>query len=333
MGIRIEVHGVRVSIRGADRPLHRHLYLSMSTFGFPMWETDVASETDKQKADLEVAIRYGEAAPPRGTFLGRSEEGLDLYREGSHFLLAGSGVVFRVDPEQGVASGCVPSHETPEAFSAASRSMIVSLLLLLRPRGFAPLHAAALAHGGRGLLVAAPSGSGKSTLAYSLVKQGWKFLSDDSVLLYHRRECVEALALRRLFAVKEESRVQFPELVPHWSTVKTDKHKRLVELDEAYPGQAVERSVPRALLFPRLVDKFESEVRPLSKVRALQLLAEQSAFSLLDRTWTKEHFVMLGHLVSQAPPYQLLAGRDLLEQPRRCHQLIAPLLDAAAPVA
>jgi hypothetical protein len=292
-----------------------------------MQEADEAGGANEQEVDLEIAFCHGHAPPPQGAFLGRSEEGVELYREGSHFLLASNGVAFCVDPARGTATGFVPHHGTAEAFSAASRGVIVSLLLLLRPRGFAPLHAAALAHEGRGLLVVAPSGSGKSTLAYSLVKQGWRFLSDDSVLLYHRREGVEALALRRLFAVKEESRVQFPELVPHWSAVKTDKHKRLVALDEAYPDQAVERSAPRALLFPKLVDKFESEVRQISKVRALQLLAEQSAFSFLDRAWTREHFVMLGHLVSQATPYQLYAGRDLLEQPRRCHQLIAPLLD------
>lgn len=45
------------------------------------------------------------------------------------------------------------------------------------------LHAAALAHGGRALLLPAPTGGGKTTLAAGLVDRGWGYLSDEAAVL------------------------------------------------------------------------------------------------------------------------------------------------------
>ncbi len=58
------------------------------------------------------------------------------------------------------------------------------LLKLLRPLGIYNLHAAGLAsRDGGGILLVGASGSGKSTLAIGLIRQGWRYLSDDAVLL------------------------------------------------------------------------------------------------------------------------------------------------------
>jgi hypothetical protein len=327
MGIWLEMHGVGILIRVADPFLRNNLYRALSTFGFPMGEAVEGGEPERPEDDVEVHVVCGETAPqPEGDFVGRSIEGVDIYSDGDSFSLAANGTVFRVEPGEGTARGTVPPDVTPQIVSGAAQNTILSILLLLRPRGYAPLHAAALARDGRGLLIAAPSGSGKTTLAYTLVKEGWDFLSDDSVLLYQGDTFVDVLALRRLFALKKDSRVHFPELVPHWSEATTSKGKHWVAPDALYPGRSVERSTPELLLFPRLVDGHESEIRPISRVDAIQLLAEQSALSLLNRVWTREHFALLGALVKQAPSFELLAGRDLLEEPERAGRLV----DAAA---
>jgi hypothetical protein len=51
----------------------------------------------------------------------------------------------------------------------------------LSHRDRCPLHAAALAEGGRALLLSGPSGSGKSTLAYAAVRAGLQLLAEDTV--------------------------------------------------------------------------------------------------------------------------------------------------------
>ena len=54
---------------------------------------------------------------------------------------------------------------------------------VMKRKGRFPLHAGCVARGGRGVLLAGTSGAGKSTLTAALVKDGWDFLSDDTVFV------------------------------------------------------------------------------------------------------------------------------------------------------
>jgi len=56
-------------------------------------------------------------------------------------------------------------------------------LLAARSRGLVPLHAACVAEGGRGIVLAGASGAGKSTIALNCLAQGLKLVSEDSVML------------------------------------------------------------------------------------------------------------------------------------------------------
>lgn len=54
---------------------------------------------------------------------------------------------------------------------------------LVRRSSKTPLHAAALAFEGEGLLLAGPSGAGKSTLAWGLIQRGAEYLAEEHVFL------------------------------------------------------------------------------------------------------------------------------------------------------
>lgn len=58
-----------------------------------------------------------------------------------------------------------------------------ALLTALDYSLFTPLHAAAVARDGVGLLLCGDSGAGKSTLTYACARRGWTLISDDSVHL------------------------------------------------------------------------------------------------------------------------------------------------------
>ena len=200
--------------------------------------------------------------------------------------------------------------------------MVLALFLLLRPHGFFPLHAAALAHDGDGVLLAASSDAGKSTTAFNLVRQGWQFLSDDSVLLRVNDEAVEAIAFRRNFGLDPDAEDRFPEIAAHWSTQLTDVDKRCIAMDALFPEQSADRCTPRLLLFPELTGESESVLAPLSKADALLKLVAQSALVSLSPAWTPEHLAALKRLVVQGPSFRLLAGRDLMDRPERIAELI-----------
>jgi hypothetical protein len=160
------------------------------------------------------------------------------------------------------------------------------LLKLLRPLRFYSLHAAGVvSREGMSLLIVGASGGGKSTLAIGLIRQGWGYLSDDAVLLRLRLEGVEALALRKPFAVDVGAAAAYADLPFGEEAPDTaGGRRRRVRIEEAYPGQYVPGCLPRVLLFSRIVPQAQSALHPLDRLSALrQLLAQSGPQSLGHR--------------------------------------------------
>lgn len=76
---------------------------------------------------------------------------------------------------------------------------LIGLIHLLSPWGFYDLHAVALVRDGIGYLFLGESGSGKSSTAISLVRQGWRYVSDDALLFRPSADGIEVLAFRKHF--------------------------------------------------------------------------------------------------------------------------------------
>ena len=159
------------------------------------------------------------------------------------------------------------------------------LLKLLRPLGIYSLHAAGLAsRDGGGLLLVGASGSGKSTLAIGLIRAGWRYLSDDAVLLRHGSQGVEALACRRSFYIDAERSPTI--LIFRWarrSRTQMGGNGGLLALMRPIPKQYVPRCLPRVVIFPQIKRQDQSTLKPSDCVRALRFLLAQSAPQLFDR--------------------------------------------------
>src|SRR5262249_54913107 len=145
------------------------------------------------------------------------------------------------------------------------------LLKLLRPLGIYSLHAAGLAtQDGVGVLLVGPSGSGKSTLAIELIREGWKYLSDDAVLLRSESEGIEALACRRSFYIDAAASADYCDLwLAEEEPDSTGGKRRRVRIEEAYPGQYVFQCFPRIVIFPQITRQDQSTLKPIDSVRAL----------------------------------------------------------------
>jgi hypothetical protein len=201
---------------------------------------------------------------------------------------------------------------------------VFGLCKLLRPAGLYSLHAAGMVTpAGGGILVVGASGSGKSTLTIGLVRQGWRYLSDDAILLRQQPAGVAALVLRQHVYVDVCAAARYADLPLGEEVPDTAGHRRQrVRLEEAYPGQQVQTCLPCLLLFARLVPQPHSTVCRLEHRSALQSLLAQSGPQLFDRKTMPQHLEVLKHLVQQATPYELQAGHDLYQQPGR----LVPLL-------
>jgi hypothetical protein len=161
-----------------------------------------------------------------------------------------------------------------------------------------------------------PSGSGKSTLTIGLVRQGWRYLSDDAILLRQQPEGVAALAFRRPVYVDACAAAHYADLPLGEEVPDTAGHRRQrVHLEAGYPEQQAWTCRPYVLLCARIVPQAHSTVRPLAHRSALQHLLANSGPQLFDRATMPQHLEVLKHLLQQATPYELLAGRDLYQQP------------------
>ncbi|MBC7933343.1 MAG: hypothetical protein H7Z38_22500 [Rubrivivax sp.] len=182
---------------------------------------------------------------------------------------------------------------------------------------------------GAGLLIAGGSNSGKSSLTIRLAASGWGYLSDDMLVLEGEGLQVRARALRRIFAVSEGALagLGMPDLFAALGTpVNSDRSKRRLEPDVGFPGRFVADCVPRTLCFAKITGENLSRVEPLSQAEAMRRLIRHCPWASYDHGTGREHLGVLARLAGQCSAFMLYSGRDLLEEPTRAAELLAPCL-------
>lgn len=292
------------------------------------------------------------AVPPAAEEVARFDDAaLSAYRDGRRLYFAGTRTLVEIDPAAGrgearVYTGDLATSDLADASGLAHRSdpeerlrarvlgaAVMTLSALLRHRGLYPMHAAALAHPetGGGVLLTAQSDCGKSTLACSLARQGWRYLSDDAVLLRPpaAEGDVEALAFRRHFTLDAEARRFFPEIAAAWSALPGPEEKGAVAMDALYPGGAARSCVPRLIVFPEIAEgQRESTLHPVPRVEAMHRALSQCALVTLEPERAPAHLDAARRLVGQTRHVRLRAGRDVLDRPARVAALIEGALGA-----
>jgi len=100
------------------------------------------------------------------------------------------------------------------------------VLFLLTPLDRQPLHAAAVAHGGSGLLLTGPGGVGKSTLAYAAQRAGLDVLTDDTAYV-QLEPALRVWTLGRPLHLAPEAARWFPELADRPTTLRANGKWRI----------------------------------------------------------------------------------------------------------
>jgi hypothetical protein len=121
---------------------------------------------------------------------------------------------------------------------------------------------------------------------------------------------------------------RFPELEgPNWPASPSDPAKQAVDVEQVYPGQSIATCTPRLLVLPEITGAPGSRVEPIGPKPALDRLLAQGAFFLSATPRVADrHLAVLRRLVGQAQAYRFRAGRDVLEEPGKVHELLAPLV-------
>ena len=212
-------------------------------------------------------------------------------------------------PATGLVQSAVLS-DGPGDVLAAYPFFTIPLMEVMKRRGRFPLHAGYVAREGRGVLLVGMSGSGKSTLTAALVRDGWDFLSDDTVFVVRQAGATWVWGFSDEIDCSDDTAGMFPEL-GHLVGVPTltgrDKHP--VDVQRAFGVLPVLACRPHALVLPTISGERRSVLRAVSAGYALQEIAPNVL--LTQPTATQAHLDVLAELVREIPCYSLATGTDL----------------------
>jgi len=222
-------------------------------------------------------------------------------------------------------AGLVPAafgEETREAVAWDVYSMCtIACALLLGRMHRALAHAAAVvAPGGGAWLLAGDTHAGKSTTSVNLIEAGWRFVSDDHVVLFRDEDG----------GIRVEGWPRRFHLDEGWAGGSPLHRRGEVDPHRRWPGRW-QRTAPLAgLLFPRVDANLPTVLSPLPAAEALAGLMRQSPWLLADRACAAEVLAFL-RSACERPAYTLRLGLDTYRDTDRLLEVLRPLSSESWP--
>ncbi|MBM3248184.1 MAG: hypothetical protein FJZ10_02020 [Candidatus Omnitrophica bacterium] len=182
------------------------------------------------------------------------------------------------------------------------------LRFLLRFHKIYVLHAACLAKGQSAILLPGVPGSGKSIVSLSLVRKGYKYLTDDDTFLRQKGGIVECFAFYCSLKIKDGLVRFFPEMKKKYlKPIRQDKKQR-VDLKKLYPNSFQEKAIPKVIIFPCFSAHLKTGIYPVDKRYVLRRLIEDKfrVFQGKYEDVSRLHFQALSNLVNKTKTYKLI---------------------------
>jgi hypothetical protein len=281
------------------------------------------AETASDPAGAAIRIVPGDGSPVSplpgapALRLGSADAWVDA-ASGRAVLRCTAGSAGEADLARGAATlSAAPWDEaTRDAVAWDLYSMCtLACALLLGRMHRALVHAAAVvAPDGGAWLLAGDTHAGKSTTSVNLIEAGWRFVSDDHVVLFHGadgRPWVEGWPRR--FHLDEG----WADGAPVHRRGEVDPHAR-------WPGRWLRTAPLAGLLFPRVEADLPTAISPFPAADALAGLLRQSPWLLADRACAAE---VLGFLraACERPAHALRLGLDTYRDTARLLEALRPL--------
>ena len=291
---------------------------------FSGWFLNPLAVNGGSSPDVTVEIRCGIPSPRIPDKLFEFEipqEGI-CYTDGSTLYLDFNGSRVVIGP--GIARDVHVWVKEEYDFGSKVLAQIISQAFsaALRRCGLFEFHSAGLVPPGQdnAVLIAGGSGTGKSTLTLQLAACGWRFLSDDTLLLEKRDHGIEVHALRKFFALTADTitTMRLPQVAP--AVAAGTLKERVTPLD-LFPQGQIQRSQPDAIFFVTLSYLAESRIQKLTAAEAMGRLIRLCPWAAYDKPTAAEHLSVLGALAKESAAFDLFAGTDLLEDQTLAAQL------------
>lgn len=238
---------------------------------------------------------------------------------GSCFLAASGANLLTAQMDRGVALGFV----TPElvADDLALRYHVIECLALLLAswRDRTPVHAGAVVHAGRAVLLVGTSTAGKSTLCYACLRAGLQLLAED-VVYVGLRGGLRLWGNPRSIHLLPDARRLFPELADCTPEIQANGKRKLAIDVAAFGADRVRRYADRAAVC--LIQRHAgqaSAIEPIDPQDAADAIARQreAGFDL------HQGAPAVAAALSERGAYRLHLGRALDQAVALLRQLAA----------
>ena len=189
-------------------------------------------------------------------------------------------------------SGPEPEPTAEISFRPIEKSTDILAILgpLYAAHGLFPIHASGVRLRSGVVLCAGPSGSGKSTLARAALASGYKIVGDDVVLLRRRDAGLEVLPWS--CSIQDQTPAKRPSLLA---------------------PERFDSGFLRAVFYPSIGTQPLSSLTPTTGPLALPRLSAQILWASEPRALLEQRDLVRELLA--LPSYDLVLGRDVLEQP------------------
>ena len=292
---------------------------------FAGWFLTLLPQSTTHKPDLTLRIRCGQTPPsvPTGLTVFEIALGGRCHTDNSSFYLRfdNSLVVFGSDTSAAVDLWV----DQPYDLSSAKVAQLIchALSPAMRRCGVFEIHSAGVIPPGRtmAMMILGPSGSGKSTLTSRLAKCGWRYLSDDVLLLLDSGIDLKVGAFRRFFALTAEtlSAVDLPQGVLNESSGAA---KETIIPREHFDSDPIEQATPGYMIFTNVTREPRSRLVSLASAEAMTRLLRLCPWASYDKPTSEEHLRILARLANTTSAFALNAGTDILNEPTLAADLI-----------
>jgi hypothetical protein len=304
----IDLHGLAVALEAPAR-------IAVHWDEIYDWRPHPRREPD---ITLTLRIAPGVPAPPTTPPIYTQGDLLAIHETAPvltlHFPRFGQ---LRVDLQAAHTDGAIVEGAL-ETYGVLEDLMAMGLTGHLRRRGLFLIHAFAAACHGRALLLVGDIGSGKTTTGISLLRAGWKLLSNDSPILT-MADGVTAVAYPGLLSVHADTVQRFPELNSRTTPRRSGgaagvRQKTTFAAESIYPDIWIQAARVGAVVFPRVAHQDDHRFTRLGGADALKRLLP-NAIDRWDAEMIPTHLQLLKALVVQAPAYALELGENLEQLP------------------
>ncbi|MDC7784293.1 hypothetical protein PQJ75_08080 [Rhodoplanes sp. TEM] len=186
-----------------------------------------------------------------------------------------------------------------------------------------PIHAAAVARGGRAVLICGMSGAGKTSMALACAAAGWDYLGDDAVMV--RADPPRVAALYASARLRRDTFHLFPAAMEASRGISDDAGELKAEVDMSRLRPLAEPQAEIAAVVVPQPDGLPCGLAPLRPSDTLRRLMDATRQSILGDE--PAVFAKLASLVAGVPCYALGRCRD----PARLDATLAGLIEGEVP--